>query len=118
MLLQGAAWEDRYQAVTVAATAASLGEPVVLALFFDPLRRLVEGRLDEDAPPGAAAVLGEGTLAAALEDARALGLAIVACETAVRLAGLDPAAARARLDRFESLPAMWAWAREGRVVSF
>jgi len=117
VLAHGAAWEDRYQAVTVAVTAASLGEPVVVALFFDPLRRFVEGRFDEGAPPTAAAAR-VGSLAEALRDGRALGLEVVACETVVRLAGFDPEAVRARLDRLASLPSLWAWAREGRVVSF
>ncbi|MFO0580943.1 MAG: hypothetical protein U0229_01585 [Anaeromyxobacter sp.] len=117
VLAQGAAWEDRYQAVTIAVTAASLGDPVVLALFFDPLRRFVEGRLDEGAPPTAAAAK-VGPLAAALEDGRTLGLEVVACETAVRLAGLDPEAVRGRVDRLASLPSLWAWARGGRVATF
>lgn len=117
VLAHGGAWEDRYQAVTVAVTAASLGEPVVVALFFDPLRRFVEGRFDEGVPPTAAAAR-VGSLAEALRDGRALGLEVVACETVVRLAGLDPEAVRASLDRLASLPSLWAWARGGRVVSF
>ncbi|MFT3915931.1 MAG: hypothetical protein QM704_18050 [Anaeromyxobacteraceae bacterium] len=117
VLAHGASWEDRYQAVTVAVTAASLGDRVVLALFFDPLRRLVEGRLDEGAPPSAAAAK-VGDLGAALEDGRALGLEVVACETAVRLAGLDPEAVRGKVDRLASLPSLWAWARHGRVATF
>jgi peroxiredoxin family protein len=117
VLLDGAAWRDRYQAVTVAATAAALGEKVVVALFFEPLRRWVEGGFDEGAPleaPGAKV----GSLAEALVAARALGLEVVACDTAVRLAGLGPEAVRPRVDRIASLPALWAEAREGRVVRF
>jgi peroxiredoxin family protein len=117
VLAHGAAWEDRYQAVTVAVTAAAMGDRVTVALFFDPLRRWLEGRFDEGAPAtvGPARV---GGLAAALLEARALGLEIVACDTALRLVGLDPEVARARVDRVASLPALWSAASDGRVLSF
>jgi peroxiredoxin family protein len=117
VLLHGASWEDRYQAVTVAVTAAAMGDRVTVALFFDPLRRWAEGRFDEGAPPEAASARAGG-LAAALADARALGLEIVACDTALRLAGLESEAARARVDRVVSLPSLWGAARDGRVLSF
>lgn len=117
VLLDGDSWTDRYQAVTVAATAAALGEKVVVALAFDPLARWVEGRFDEGAPPGAAAAK-VGHLSESLATARDLGLEVVACDTVVRLAGLDPVAARTRLDRIASLPALLAEAREGRVIRF
>jgi peroxiredoxin family protein len=117
VLLHGAAWEDRYQAVTVAVTAAAMGDRVTVALFFEPLRRWVEGRFDEGAPPDAGAAR-VGGLAAALAETRALGLEVVACDTAVRLVGLEPEAARARVDRVASLPALWAELGDGRVLSF
>jgi len=117
VLLDGDSWPDRYQAVTVAATAAALGEKVVVALAFGPLTRWVEGRFDEGAPPEAAAAR-VGRLSEALATARDLGLEVVACDTVVRLAALDPTAARARLDRIASLPTLLAEAIEGRVVRF
>jgi hypothetical protein len=42
----------------------------------------------------------------------------VACDTAVKLAGLEPEAARVRVDRVASLPALWAELGDGRVLSF
>ena len=45
VLLHRSGWADRYQAVTLAVTAAALGEPVTVALFFDALRLWTEGRL-------------------------------------------------------------------------
>ena len=87
-----------------------------MALFFDPLRRWVEGRFDEGAPATVSearvAPLAE-TLAEARRD---LGVRIVACETAVRLAGVEPEAVRAALDGLEGLPELWRRAREGRLV--
>lgn len=116
VFLQRGSWEDRYQAVTIAVTAAALGDAVTLALFFEPLRLWVAGRFDEGAPPEAvpARVLG---LAESIGEARrGLGLEVVACDTAVRLAGLDPDAVATRVDRIASLPSLWKAAREGGIV--
>ncbi|HEX9052392.1 MAG TPA: hypothetical protein VF841_17830 [Anaeromyxobacter sp.] len=117
VLLHRAGWADRYQAVTLAVTAAALGERVTVALFFDALRLWAEGRFDEGTPPeaGAARV---APLRDSLEEARRdLGLRVVACETAVRLAGLEPDAVRGALDGIVTLPSLWKAARDGRQVS-
>jgi peroxiredoxin family protein len=107
-------WADRYQAVTLAITAAALGEQVTVALFFEPLRLWVEGRFDEGAPPAAAAARVAG-LRETLEEARRdLGVEVVACDTAVRLVGHDPAALAAVLDRIVTLPQIWQAAQAGR----
>lgn len=118
VLLTGAGWEARYQAVMVGVTAAALGDAVTLALSFEPLRAWVAGRFDDGAPPTAAAA-GVPPLSEALAEARReLGLRVVACETAVLLAGLDPAAARAALDGLEPLPSQWRLAQGGRALAF
>lgn len=117
VLLHHGAWEDRYQAVTLAVTAAAHGEAVTVALFFEPLRLWASGRFDEGAPAEAAAARVT-SLREALEEARReLGLRVVACDTAVRLAGLDPAAAAGALDEIEPLPSIWRRAQEGRAIT-
>jgi peroxiredoxin family protein len=109
-------WADRYQAVTIAVTAAALGEPVTLALFFEPLRLWAQGRFDEGAPPEARAAR-VAPLRQSLDEARReLGLEVVACDTAVRLAGLDPDALRGTIDGIVTLPQLWKSAREGTHV--
>jgi peroxiredoxin family protein len=118
IFLQGAGWAARYQAVTVGVTAASLGDEVTLALAFEPLRALVLGRFDEGAPASAAAARVPPLTETLAEARRELGLPLVACETAVRLAGLEPDAARAVLDELEPLPSLWRRAQEGRPLSF
>jgi peroxiredoxin family protein len=116
VLLQHGAWADRYQAVTLAVTAAAMGEEVTFALFFEPLRLWVQDRFDEGAPPEAAAAR-VAPLRETLEEARReLGVEVVACDTAVRLAGLDPAAIAPRIDAVVTLPALWKAARDGRQV--
>jgi peroxiredoxin family protein len=116
VFLHRGAWEDRYLAATLAVTAAALGEEVVVALFFEPLRLWAAGNFDAGAPPEAA-VSRIAPLRETLEEARReLGLEVVACDTAVRLAGLDPAALGGLLDRIATLPQLWQAAREGRQV--
>lgn len=116
VFLQRGAWADRYQAVTLAVTAAALGDPVTLALFFEPLRLWVAGRFDEGAPPEAGPARVQGLAQALGEARRELGLEIVACDTAVRLAGLDPGALGSALDRIATLPSLWKAARDGQLV--
>lgn len=117
VLLHRSGWADRYQAVTLAVTAAAMGETVTVALFFDALRLWVEGRFDEGAPPEAARAR-VAPLRESLEEARReLGLEVVACDTAVRLAGLDPAAIGGSLDAIVTLPTLWKAAREGRQIA-
>lgn len=118
IFLAGAGWEARYQATMVAVTAAALGDQVTLAVSFAPLAALVAGHFDEGAPASAPAV-GVPPLSETLAEARReLGLRVVACETAVRLAGLDPEVARAALDGLEPLPSLWRLAQAGRALSF
>jgi peroxiredoxin family protein len=116
LFVQRGAWADRYQAVTLAVTAAALGDRVTVALFFEPLRLWVEGRFDEGAPPEAARARVAGLAETLGEARRELGLEIVACDTAVRLAGLDPEAIGSSLDRITTLPSLWKDGREGQLV--
>ncbi len=116
LLLRSADWSDRWLAISLALTAAAHGEPVWLALFGPALRDFAAGSLDAGAPAAAAAAR-VGSLAAMVEEGRRdLGVRVVACDTAVRLEGLDPAALVGRLE-VTSLPALWRGARGGRVVA-
>jgi len=116
VLLYSADWDSRAQAATVAVTAAALGDRVVIALFGGALRAWVEGRFDDGAPAGA---LPMGSLAGMLDGGRRdLGVEVVACETAIRVAGLDPDAVRPRLDAVRGLPELWHQSAGGRVLTF
>jgi peroxiredoxin family protein len=114
ILLRSADWESRYQAATLAVTAAALGDEVHVALFFGALRAWVDGHFDDGAPPQAQAV---GSLRGMIEEGRAeLGVRVVACDTAVRLAGLDPGKVVGVLDGIASLPDLWRLAQGGRAL--
>jgi hypothetical protein len=118
ILLGGSGWDARRRAVFLALTAAAFGHPVVVALSGEPLRAWVEGRFDEGAPAGALQAR-VGSLSASLEEGRRdLGVEVVACDTELRLAGLDPGTARAALDAVRSLPEQWRGAAEGHVLAF
>ncbi len=118
VFLQRGGWEERYQAVTLGVTAAAFGERVTLALFFAPLRLWVEGRFDEGAPQTAGAARVAALRETLDEARRELGLRVVASDTAIRLAGLEPDAIRAALDGVETLPALWRAAASGRALTF
>jgi peroxiredoxin family protein len=116
VLLHRGAWEDRYQAVTLAVTAAAFGERVMLALFFQPLALWAQGRFDEGAPATATAARVAPLRETVEEARRHLDLEVVACDTAVRLAGLDPDRLGGVVDRIVPLPEIWSAAREGSQV--
>jgi predicted peroxiredoxin len=110
-------WEGRHLAVSLALSAAALGDEVHLALFGGALRLFSSGRFDEGAP-AAAATARVGSLVGALAEARRdLGLRVVACDTALRLAGVDPEAAVPPLDAVVSLPSLWRLAQGGRAIT-
>jgi len=118
ILLGGAGWDARRRATSVALTAAAFGHPVLLALSGEPLRAWVEGRFDEGASE-LAATARVGSLREMVEEARRdLGVDVVACETELRLAGIDPEAARPSLDALRSLPDQWRTAGQGHVLAF
>jgi peroxiredoxin family protein len=117
IFLHSADWPSRYQAASLAVTAAAFGGQVYLALFFGALCAWVEGRFDEGAPPEAART-GVGSLRDMLEEGRReLSLEVVACDTAVRLAGLPLETARSTLDRVVGLPELWRLAQSGQALS-
>lgn len=117
ILLRAGDWEGRHLAVSLAVTAAALGDEVHLALFGAALAAYARGRLGEGAPAQAAAARVPPLDATLAEARRDLGVRVVACETAVRLAGLDAAAAAPPLDAVVSLPALWRLAQRGRALS-
>lgn len=110
-------WDARYLATSIAITAAALGDAVHVALYGDALRAFVESRFGHGAPATAATVRAPALDDTLSEARRDLGVRVVACDTAVRLAGLDPARVVPPLDAVESLPALWRLAQSGRVLS-
>lgn len=117
IFLRSPEWDARHLAVNLAITAAALGDAVHLALFGQPLRDYAAGRFAEGAP-ATATKAGVPPLDATLAEARRdLGVRLVACDTALRLAEVDVGATEALLDGVVSLPSLWRLAQGGRALT-
>ena len=94
--LHSEGFERAYQALTLALTARAMGQEVTLVLAFGALRALAEDRLGDPlpGPDRWSAQRGENlatpTVQSLLQDARALGVQLWACETVALLTGTDP----------------------------
>jgi peroxiredoxin family protein len=94
--LHAEGFERAYQALTLALTARAMGQEVSVVFAFGALRALAEDRLGEPLPgtdlwsSQRAASLGVITPKRLLEEARAAGVTLWACETVVQIAGIDP----------------------------
>lgn len=110
-------WDGRYLATHLAITAAALGDEVHVALYGQALRAFVDGTFDAGTPSTAEAARVPPLSETLAEARRDLGVRVVACDTAVRLSGLDPAQVVPPLDGIVSLPSLWRMARSGRCVS-
>ena len=117
-----AAW----QSMSMALTAAAMGDEVVVVFAFDALRALAAGTFGQPLEQGERAEvdrgegLGAATPASMLQDARGLGVRLVACDTTVKLSGLDPAELEraGALDEVLGLPQIWKLTRGARVLNF
>jgi len=122
--LHGPSFAHRYQIASHAIAAAAAGDRVLVVLWFDALARWVRGGFDLPLDGEDAAIaarhrgLGLPPPGEMLAEARALGARLVACETAVRLAGLSPAEARARVDDLPGLQEILAEATEADLVLY
>lgn len=122
--LHGESFARRYQIASHAITASAAGDRVLVVLWFDALVRHVRGGFD--APLAGEdrlvmerhAALGLPPPSRMLAEARSLGARVLACETAVRLAGLDPAEARPHVDDLPGLQELLAEARGAGVVLY
>ncbi|MGD2113999.1 MAG: DsrE family protein [Acidobacteriota bacterium] len=104
ILANGGSWDRRYQVTALAASAASVGDRVEIALFNAALASWVEGAWDhlDPAPPLAASRIEEAgfpPLSEMLDQARETGdLRLFGCSAAARLLGLDLAQVQRRVD--------------------
>lgn len=104
ILAHGAAWDRRYQASALAASAASAGDRVDLAFFFAALDAWIHGHWDDLDPeppidPDRLAALGFPPLSSLLGSARGSGnLTLYACSASSRILGLDPTEVQTRVD--------------------
>ncbi len=97
-------WDGRFQVTSLAASAASVGEKVDVALFFGALDAWARGRWDrlDPAPPLTAEAIEAAAmppLTTMLQPGREAGhIRLYACSASARLLGLDLATVQASVD--------------------
>ncbi|MBL8917242.1 MAG: DsrE family protein [Myxococcaceae bacterium] len=119
-------YEAAWQATSLGLTAAAMGDEVVYVFAFDALRALARGTFGKPLSEreSSAATRGQGLGAplpmSMLNDARSLGARAIACDTTVKLCGLDPAdlVEARQLDEVTGLPDIWKLTSSGRLLSF
>ena len=119
-------YEAAWQATSLGLTATAMGDEVVFVFAFDALRALSRGTFGKPLTEreSSAATRGEGLgaplAARMLDDARQLGARAIACDTTVKLCGLDPAELlhERHLDEVAGLPEIWKLTLEARLLSF
>lgn len=119
-------YEAAWQSTSLGLTAAAMGDEVVYVFAFDALRSIARGTFGKPLTEreSAAATRGQGLgaplPASMLKDARQLGARAIACDTTVKLCGLDAAELiQARhLDEVTGLPDIWKLTNSGRLLSF
>lgn len=122
--LHGETFARRYQVASLAITAAASGDLVRVVLSFDALLRWVRGGFDDPAPGRDEEVaarhrgMGLPPPSEMLEEARRLGAQVIACETLIRLAGLEVEEAADRLDDTPGLAEIHAYAKEAKVALY
>jgi peroxiredoxin family protein len=108
---------------TMAVTAAAMGDEVHVVLAFDALSRWVGGRLgeadslEEARERARADGLGARPPASLLEEARALGARLWACETNLAICGLTPEAVHSWVDEVAGMASIWRLTAGATVVS-
>ena len=123
--LQHATYEPAFQAASMGITAAAMGDEVYFVFAFDALRQLARGSFGlphtekEMAESARAEGLNEPPPARMLAEARSLGARLIACDTTVRICGLDPAELTSEhtLDEVMGLASLWRLTQGARTLS-
>ena len=121
--VERASFEPAFQAATMGVTAAAMGDEVYFVLAWDALRALARGSfgVPESDRERIEQARAEGLRLPApmkmLEEARALGAKLVACDSTVKVCGFDPAQLTGIIDEIMGLPAIWRLSEGARVVS-
>jgi predicted peroxiredoxin len=124
--VSSAGYEPAWQSVSMGLTAIAMGDEVTFVFAFDALRTLVTGRFGkplterERAESTRGDGLGAPGPAKMLEDARALGARLVACDTTVKLCGLTPSELEKtkKLDEVLGLPQIWRLTEGAKILNF
>ncbi len=120
-------FESAWQSASLALTHAALGDEVLCVFSFAALRGLSQGRFgatfenaESQTVAARAEVINAAHPQAMLQQSRKLGARFIACDTTVRLCGLDAEAlvARGQLDAVEGLTTIVQASRESHTLTF
>lgn len=122
--IQHGTYEPAYQVASLAITAAAMGDEVYVVFAFDALRGLLKGSFGEPhtererAESARADGLGVPPPKKMLQETRALGAKLVACDTTVKLCGFGADEALRALDEIVGLATLWRLTVGARVLTF
>lgn len=119
-------YEAAWQCTSLAITAAAMGDEVVFVFAFEALKALSRGAFGEslrghDAEAASrAAAINAPLPQKMLADARGLGARVLACDTTVKLSGLEPEALERDkvVDEVLGLPQIWRLTAGAKVLTF
>lgn len=126
IFVSNSGYEAAWQSTSLGLTAAAMGDEVIYVFAFDALRALSRGTFGKPLTEreSSEATRGQGLGAPLpsnmLADARQLGARAIACDTTVKLCGLDAVEllhAR-QLDEVTGLPDIWKLTQSARLLSF
>ena len=121
--LQSATFEPAYSAASMGITAAAMGDEVYFVLAFDALRALARDsfglpRTEKEMSESARSEgLGVPTPMKMLQEARALGARLIACDTTVKICGFAPEDFEGKLDEVMGLASIWRLTVGARTLS-
>lgn len=126
ILSHGGSYDRLYQTVTIAVTAASLGDDVYVVLFFDALKKFVEGNMDnEDLSEDMGEEKGKVykrmktmnplSMQEMIDTVKPLGnLKFIACSANVEFMGLDKNKVAEKVDEIMGLPTILRMMKESK----
>jgi len=121
--LHSGTFEPAYSAVSLGITAAAMGDEVYFVFSFDALRHLARDSFGvprtekEMAESARAEGLGVPAPMRMLQEARALGARLIACDTTVKICGYGPDDLEGKLDEVMGLASIWRLTEGARVLT-
>lgn len=119
-------FEAAWQCTSLGITAAAMGDEVIFVFAFEALRALARGAFGEPLRGHDTEASSRGAAINAarpdkmLADARGLGARVLACDTTVKLSGLEPEALEQAkvVDEVLGLPQLWRLTAGAKVFTF